>query len=457
MNSTPSPPAVGAKGAVENEPTMRFLADDRGDHRWVDARGPVFERFCATFARPKLSRPAILDAAEVRQLDHDLPALLRILQSIPERLFDGDEAAFAQAIGWTAPGVAEALRLLSGPAVALGRADLVRSPEGFKVVEFNTSSSLGAFEFGELSRSMLSDPAFADFAREAGLDYHNSIRMMAETLVETTGLDFSDHPTIALLDWISSPLDVDTSLFVRLMEEFGFTVIACRIDELDFRKDGVYTAGRRIDVAYRTFLLKTVAENPNLDLLARLADAVRDGLVSLFTPLNADLFGTKSCLAMLTDGRNREAFSQAELDVIDRTLPWTRMVREKGSLPDGSEISLVNYILDHREELVLKPTIGHAGWGVIAGWMVTPEEWESQIRAATDGNFIVQQRVHSVPERFYFPGATRPSTCFLHWGLFVTRAGLSGGFIKGPLDREQDIRYRGDGSHLGCIFHVRPE
>ncbi len=443
---------------MENEPTMRFLADDRGDHRWVNAQGPVFERFCATFARPKLSRPAILDAAEVRQLDHDLPALLRILQSLPERLFDGDEVAFAQHIGWTDPGVASALRLLTGPAVPLGRADLVRSPEGFKVVEFNTSSSLGAFEFGELSRSMLSDPTFADFAREAGLEYHNSIRMMAETLVEDAGLDFSDRPTIALVDWISSPLDIDAALFVRLMEEFGLTILTCRIDDLEYRDDGVYAKGRHIDVVYRTFLLKTVAENPSLDHLARLADAVRDGLVSLFTPLNADLFGTKSCLAMLTDESNRDAFSQAELDVIDRILPWTRMVREKGTVPGGgSETSLINYILDHREELVLKPTIGHAGWGVIAGWMVTPEEWESRIHAATDGNYIVQQRVHSVPERFYFPEATRPSTSFLHWGLFVTGAGLSGGFIKGPLDREQDIRYRGDGSHLGCIFHVRPE
>jgi len=440
---------------MENAPTRALNSDDVR----LDPRRPEYDRFRAWFTRPLLARPAVLDAAETASLDRDLPALLRLLQELPHRLFGGDETAFAQALGWDGDRAAAALQLLSGPPVPVGRADLVKSPDGFRVVEFNTSSSLGSFEFGELCRAALADPAFAGTAGRLGLTYRDPMALLADTLLGLTGRDVGNPPVVALVGWPTEPFVVDASLFTGLLQDLGFTVLAGTLPDLEIRADGVHLQGVHVDVVYRTFLLKTVAEDERgTDALRPLADAVDRGDVVLFSPLSSDLFGSKTCFAMLSDEANRHAFSPAELGVVDRLVPWTRSMTGADRRGSDDSGSLAEHVLRDRRELVLKPSIGHAGRGVVAGWLTDHDEWARLVGTAVQGGYIVQRRVPSVAERFPVldPLGDEPrlAGCFLHWGLFVTASGLSGGFVKGLLDHEQDVRYLGDGSHVGCVFHA---
>ncbi len=439
----------------ENRPTRAFLASARSSHRALDPDTPAHDRFRSWFPRTLLSRPAILDAEQTRSLDRDLPLVLRALHSLPSRLFDGDEKAFTRALGWIQPAVPPLLAALSGPTIPLGRADLVRSPGGFRMVEFNTSSSLGSFEFGELCRAVLADPHFRKFAEEEGLYYVDPLACMADTLLATAGAGRGDRPTVALVHWTTSPVAVDASLFSDLFTELGFRLVNCTVADLEYGAGGLTAHGTKVDVVYRTFLLKTVAADPAaLDLLAPLIAAVRDDAVGLFSPLNADLYGTKAAMAMLSEPAGRQLLPPDERGAVERLLPWTRSLRDARTREEGQG-SLLEHVLAHRGDLVLKPSVGHAGQGVRAGWMCSNEEWRGLVREALGGDFIVQSRAPSVAERFFPPGGPEPaSTCFLHWGLFVTKAGLSGGFVKGLLDQEQDIRFLGDGSRVGCVFHA---
>jgi hypothetical protein len=442
-----------AAHVVENEPTAAFLG--RPDCRALNTDLNGYKRFRTWFTRPLLTRPVMLDRAQTRQLDNDLPAMLSILQSLPQRLFEGDEQAFARAIGWTGPSVAYALEHLSGPSVPLGRADLVNTPSGFQMVEYNTSSSLGSFEFGELCRAVLTDDAYGPFAESAGLYYVDPLTMLVDTLLRTTGHDPADRPVIALVEWPDETITVDGSLFVDLLADMGFRVVAATVDQLELTRDGLFAGDVRIDVVYRVFLLKAIAEDDAApEVLAPLVEAVRTGAVGLFSPVNADLYGTKTCMALLSDERNRQRFTPSELGIIDRLLPWTRSLAGAETVPAEPGGTLAEYVLAHREELVLKPAIGMAGQGVVAGWLQSPEEWARHVRTAARSNYVVQRRATSVAERFPVAAPEDPhSACFLHWGMFVTGGGLSGGFVKGLPDRAQDVRYLGDGSHVGCVFH----
>ncbi|MFI7273048.1 hypothetical protein [Streptomyces sp. NPDC049879] len=458
--------AAPVPGVLENAPTRAFLAGRAdGSIPPLDPRLPGYGRFRSWFTRPLLSRPAILDAAQTSTLDHDLPLLLRTLQALPDRLFGGDQERFARALGWRGPGVAAGLRLLSGPPVPLGRADLVHTADGFRLVEFNTSSSLGSLEFGELCRAALADPAFGGFAAEHRLTYLDPMALMADTLLRYSGWDAPGRPVIALVDWVTSPVAVNASLFVDLLAELGFRIVACTVKDLEFGPGGLFAHGERIDVVYRTFLFKTVAEDPAAgELLEPLARAVRHGAARVFSPLNADLSGSKLCMAMLSDPGESDALTAEERETVDRVLPWTRSMRNADAAPAPGGGTLAGLVRAERERLVLKPSIGHAGRGVVAGWLTEPDAWAELVRTACAGDageYVVQRRAVSVAERFDPPdtpdtpdtGGPPTATCLLHWGLFVTGAGLSGGFVKGLLDHEQDIRYLGDGSHVGCVFH----
>lgn len=441
----------------QNGPTGAFLAPRRGTGRSLDTGLPGYQRFRSWFTRPLLSRPAFLDAEQNATLNHDLPLLLNTLHRLPNLLYGGDEGAFARALGWNSPAATDALRLLSGQTVPLGRADLVDSPDGFRLVEFNASSSLGSFEFGELCRAALSDPRFAEFAARQRLTFADPLADMSDTLTRFAGLRVADRPCVALVDWVSSPIAVDPSLFVDLMVDRGFRIIICTVTDLELTPDGLFAHGHRIDAVYRTFLLKTAAEDPGaserLDVLNR---AVSAGAVAVFTPVNGDLYGSKAALAMLSDPANRDRFTAAEREVIDRVLPWTRSMRNAHSAPSDGTGSLAEFVLRHQGDLVLKPSIGHAGRGVVGGWLVSREEWAELVDTASHGDFVVQAKVESLAEYFHPHPADDgpPATFYLHWGLFVTGAGLSGGFVKGLPDTPQDIRFLGDGSHVGCVFHT---
>ena len=56
-------------------------------------------------------------------------------------------------------------------------------------------------------------------------------------------------------------------------------------------------------------------------------EAAARGHVKLCAPLESDMFSSKAALAMVSDDANRQLFTAAELESIDRIVPWTRLVR----------------------------------------------------------------------------------------------------------------------------------
>jgi hypothetical protein len=76
-----------------------------------------------TFVGRSLSRPCFLDHAEVSRLTRDLDQLRTSLTGLPGRLFAGDMAAFARAIGTTETQAAAVVRGRGEHPPRIGRAD----------------------------------------------------------------------------------------------------------------------------------------------------------------------------------------------------------------------------------------------------------------------------------------------------------------------------------------------
>jgi len=59
-------------------------------------------------------------------------------------------------------------------------------------------------------------------------------------------------------------------------------------------------------------------------------------------------------------------------------------------------------VLEHQDDLVLKPSLSYGGNGVVAGAApgITPAMWRSRLAQAVNGSYIVQRLVRPVPELF---------------------------------------------------------
>src|SRR5208282_1814678 len=98
--------------------------------------------------------------------------------------------------------------------------------------------------------------------------------------------------------------------------------------------------------------------------------AAERGEVIIFAPMDAELYGSKGALALLSDEANRHLYDDAELASMDRILPWTRMVRPGPVTVNSEQADLTEYAIAQRDELILKPTLLHGGTGVVPGWLV---------------------------------------------------------------------------------------
>jgi len=263
--------------------------------------------------------------------------------SLPDRLFGGDLKAFARAVGASDYQVSAALR-----------------------------SQLG---------------------------YVDTMHELANNIFAETGAARGSFPVVAVTDWPSSYEKLAPYLrrLAAPWRELGLDTYGCHLGELEVRGGRVWLRGRMVDVIYRIFLIECLLEPGAPTLLDPVLDAVARDEVTMFTQLECEVFGSKGALAMLSDERNRRAFSAAELVSIDRILPWTRMVRPGPvTLEDGRRVDLPGYAIAHQDDLVLKPAMMAAGRGVLLGWHrdTSPQLWREQVTKAlgTPCGYVIQRR-----------------------------------------------------------------
>jgi hypothetical protein len=90
----------------------------------------------------------------------------------------------------------------------------------------------------------------------------------------------------------------------------------------------------------------------------------------------------KASFAILSDQRYAGLFTDEEIEVFRRHIPWTRRVRESETSFAGQEQNLIALIRDQREQFVLKPNDDYGGHGVFLGWETSPKEWDEAILLA---------------------------------------------------------------------------
>jgi hypothetical protein len=308
---------------------------------------------------------------------------------------------------------------------------------------------------------MLRHPVLAEFARTHGLTYVDTLRHQIDTVFAETGVDPRSGPVVALTSW---PTWSDTTRDPHLdaiaadWQSMGVDAHACQLGELSCRGGRVWLDGRRVDVIYRIFAFGQLMESSQgAAMLTPLLDAAARGEVALCAPIDSDIFSSKAALAMISDDANRHLFTEAQRESIDRIVPWTRLVRPGPvTTPDGSRADLLDYAVAHQDELVLKPSTGSEGNGVILGWKdVTPEQWHAYVVSAAEPWYVLQERVRPEPELFPDEnGDLIPWNPV--WGVFTGTPGYSGAYIRATMDADAGVINRALGASCGSCLSTGP-
>ncbi|MET7679218.1 hypothetical protein [Streptomyces sp. NPDC005423] len=415
-------------------------------------RLPESEMLAAFYKGTFLSRPVFLGHAERVRAFEDVRHVMDALSSLPDKLFGGDFAAFARAAGLSEPQVAAVVRG-RGPAMTRqARADLFVQDGGFKLLEFNMGSSIGGMDNADLARGLLEHPLLARFAADHHLGYVDTLREQVNNVLVESGFAPGDRPVVALADW-PSYFDNEIRYMRQLAlrwRELGLDAHPCHVGQLEVRGGRVWLEDKPVDIVFRTFAISQITEAP--ELLDPLLDAVQRGEVKMFTPLDTAAYASKGALEMLSDEANHGLFTEEQRTSAARLLPWTRVVRPgQVTLENGERADLFDHAVEHRRELVLKPTSLYGNRGVVLGWTpeLTDREWRAGLDAALDTPHVLQRRVRPTPELFPDEnGELKPWN--LLWGMFSVVNGYGGANVRATAAELGDVvMNRAHGIHSG--------
>jgi hypothetical protein len=266
-------------------------------------------------------------------------------------------------------------------------------PEGLRFTEYNAETPAGSGYNDALSTVFYGLPVMREFLRAYELRplpaRHGVLHVLLDAFRQWSG--GRELPRIGILDWSEVPT---YSEFLLFREYFRSQGVECEIADpraVEYRDGKLWAGGFHVTLVYKRVLLSELVEREGID--HPLLRAVVDGAVCMVNPVQCKILHKKLSLAVLGDERNAELFSLAERQAIEAYIPWTRRVEERSSRFRGREIDLVPFILEQRENLVLKPSDDYGGAGIVLGWEVDAGAWERAVTKALAEPYVAQERV----------------------------------------------------------------
>lgn len=260
------------------------------------------------------------------------------------------------------------------------------------VVEYNAESPASMGFCDLLTEIFHQVPAMQGWRAASGMHGFVSRRGLTDALVDSwKEWGGRGTPTIAIIDWEHVPTRRDFELCAEYFREQGMTTIIVDPRSFEYRNGKLWHDDLHIDLVYRRVLLHEL-----LDHSAEaqpLLQAYRDGAICMVNSARSKILHKKAVMGLLSEGALNLPLSEEEQAVIQRSIPWTRRLVPGKTAVEGGDVDLVEYVLAHRDDLVLKPSDDYGGRGVVLGWEVSADAWERAIESAIGQPYVVQMRV----------------------------------------------------------------
>ncbi|HTQ96859.1 MAG TPA: hypothetical protein VMH89_08635 [Candidatus Acidoferrum sp.] len=298
------------------------------------------------------------------------------------------------------------------PASAASRLDAFLLPESLQFTEYNGESPAGPGYTESLADIFRKLPVMEDFKKKFEVHSYPLSAKLLDALISTY-VDWggkTKRPQMAIVDWKEVPTWSEFEILKERFERMGIPVELADPRDLEFDGKRLIANGKPVDLLYRRVLINDIVERPKE--CKAIVDAYASGHLCVANNFRCKIPHVKAFFAVLTDEKNAKYFSNEERELIQRHVPWTRVVEDVKTEYNGEPIELLEHIRKNQKHLVMKPSDEYGGKGVTLGWEVEKKEWETAIEDALPGGkaakaqgcWIVQERIPMRRGSFPFIG-----------------------------------------------------
>jgi len=458
------PPDTRAAHRRLSPAAERFL-EHLLDHPDQAAQLDGFEKGLPDWMNPygiPISWPTLIDARRVAEMERATVGVCKLIKAIPAVVFGGNLGALAAFYDYDPIVLAAAFSVPNYMNSTVARCDFIDTPGGLMCCEVNMAANLGGWHHRFWNERYLRHPVLMDLCAREGIS--PGIRDVLATFCEHMIDDALDSGVIEEGGELNVMMALDVTptegarrhvaeVYAELLRSMGRGVTGqlwltdAPLEALTFRGLEVYMGEQRVHVFYG----HTSKGFPMQVLRAQVAGRIR-----VYNGGLTRMWHDKRNLALLSENEGLEAWTEEDRELIRDHIPWTRLVSPRTTTWRGAEVQFPGFLLDQRDDMVLKPGLGAGGKDVHVGRYLAPDAWEARVREAVEeGTWIVQERVESRPYLYPPQPGAAPVPHTVVWGLFCTEVRYCGGCVRMlPQGAGEGVVNGARGAYEGAILEI---
>ncbi|MGH9948159.1 MAG: hypothetical protein ACRD6X_13310 [Pyrinomonadaceae bacterium] len=311
------------------------------------------------------------------------------------------------------------------------RLDAFVAGDDFKFLEYNGETPAGITDQLQIEKVLKNVPEVQKFLKENEHWLPKPHVKLLGALVSAYR-DFGgrkEKPNIAIVDWKGVSTFTEFITLQEYFESEGYDTLIADPGELEYDGEILRVGEFEVDIFYKRVLIHEFFERTVDDHPFRLAYA--DGNVCMCNSFRSKIPHKKASFAVVGSEKYAHLFSDRQLEMIRKHLPWTRLISDREAKYDGKPVDLLEFIREGRERFILKPNDDYGGSGIVIGWESTPSEWDGAIENALNEPFVVQER--AAVDKVNFPSYSseaKMEELLIDFDPFIFRGKVEGGLVR---------------------------
>jgi len=414
--------------------------------------------------------PAFISPETTASFKEASTKVFDLILGIPGRIFANDPVKIGTYLDLPALWVREFLPGLSAGQLKgmIGRGDFILGPRGLKCLEFNIASNLGGWELPFWESMYLNIPLLAGFVKKHRLRItnRNLLHIYFGHFIDWALAHFphQDEINILIRTAASELTKVTQSVKQNYINPLYRTVLEMKskavplqgelicssFDQLTVKEDNLYYKNKRIHVIIQ-YYVSAISEIP-----IAILELYKRGRVLMINNPVTRVLNNKLNLVLLSEHEDSDLFTAEERAIIKKHIPWSRKLVPGTTTFNAKKIKLEEFVISHREELVIKPTNQSGGTNVHIGSQTPAPQWSKLTAEAfkMKQEWMVQEHIYSHPYLFQ-AGENGWAQYLAVWGLFVFGNDYGGVWMRMlPRESPSSIINTRQGALEGIVLEV---